>query len=76
MAIENTSREDINIDYWESKSCELSNNSKRGAFKANNISIERITNFVHVSFHTMMQFVLQRNAFVFVIILFRIEGLN
>jgi hypothetical protein len=62
MAIENSRREDINID--ESKvvvNCQ----QQEGAFKANNISIERITNFVHVSFHTMMQFVLQRNVLSF-----------
>jgi hypothetical protein len=52
MAIENSRREDINID-GESKvvvNCQ----QQEGAFKANNISIERITNFVHVSFHTMI----------------------
>jgi hypothetical protein len=49
IAIENL-REDINIDYWESKSgFELSNNSKRRVH-ANAISIE--DNLLFMSFHT------------------------
>jgi hypothetical protein len=50
IAIENSQEEDINIDYWESKSgCELSNNSKRRVH-ANAISIEDNLLFMSLSY--------------------------
>jgi hypothetical protein len=54
--------------------CELSNNSKRGAFKANSIALKEPT-FVHVSFHTKYGLLFSGMFSSFFIILFRIEGL-